>query len=166
MTLETHVASDEQLIRLLQIGIVLEEVVEARASRHYQSLSPEEQAELDREIVELLDEAVEESAAHRSELEELIERLEGETVPFEDIERLVEDRYGKTKPEDFDGILYDQLHGEETAYKFYDDLIAAIEESSVTFSIDRAELLETLRSIRAEEEEGAREVTEIMEGRT
>ena len=166
MSVGTHVASDDQLARLLQIGVVLEELVEARAAHHYRSLSPDEREALDPEIEKLLDHAAEESAEHRAQLEALIDELEAESVPFEEISALVKGHYGQTKPEDFDGILYDQLHGEETAYKFYDDLIAAIEASDARFGIDRERLLSTLRSIRAEEKEGAREVAEIMEGRS
>ncbi|WP_122090171.1 ferritin family protein [Halalkalicoccus subterraneus] len=165
MSLATRVGSDRQLARLLQIGVVLEEVVEARAYHHHQSLSTDEQAELDDRIEHLLEHAAEESAEHRSRLEELIDELDAESVAFEEIEALVDGQYGQTKPDDFDGILYDQLHSEETAYKFYDDLIEAIEGSDATFDIDRKRLLATLRAIRAEEEEGVRDVTEIMEER-
>ena len=153
------VTSDRQLARLLQLGIVLEEVVEARAYHHYRSLD----AELDEEVEALLEDAAEESAEHRDRLEELVEQLGVESVPFEEVESLVEAQYGKTKPEDFDGVLYDQLCNEETAYKFYDDLIAAIEDSDAHFSVDRETLLETLREIQAEEAEGVEEVTALME---
>lgn len=165
MSLGQRVADDHQLARLLQIGVVLEEVVEARASHHYQSLAPDERADLDLgdEIAAMLEHAAEESAEHRERLETLIDELEAESVPFEEIEQLVAAKYGQTKPGDFDGILYDQLHGEETAYKFYDDLIEAIESSDTEFSIDRERVLSTLRGIRAEEEEGVQEVTELME---
>ena len=86
-------------------------------------------------------------------------------MPFDEVESLVEARYGRTQPDDFDGVLYDQLCNEETAYKFYVDLIAAIEASDVEFSVDRTELLDTLKAIREEEAEGVREVTEVMERR-
>ncbi len=156
-----RITSDDQLARLLQIGIVLEEVVEARAYHHYRSLD----AALDDDVEELLEHAATESAEHRERLEGLIEDLDVQSVPFDEIESLVEARYGRTQPDDFDGVLYDQLCNEETAYKFYDDLIAAIEESDAEFSVDRTELLDTLRAIRNEEAEGAKAVTEIMEGR-
>ena len=156
-----RVTSDDQLARLLQIGIVLEEVVEARAHHHAESL----EGDLDEEVAELLADAAEESAEHRARLEALIDELGVESVPFDEIESLVEARYGRTRPEDFDGVLYDQLCNEETAYKFYDDLIEAIIESDAEFSIDREELLDTLRGIREEESEGVREVTEVMERR-
>ncbi len=144
---------------------MLEEVVEARAYRHYQNLA-EEDRDLDADIEALLEDAAEESARHREELEELVAELDAESVPFEDIETLVEARYGQTKPDDFDGVLYDQLCNEETAYKFYDDLIEAISESDASFSIDREQLLTRLRELREEEAEGVEEVTRIMEARS
>ena len=161
VSVSQQIASDDQLARLLQIGIVLEEVVEARAHHHYQSLD----AELDEEIEELLASAAEESAEHRERLEGLIEGLGVDSVPFDEIESLVDARYGRTRPDDFDGVLYDQLCNEETAYKFYDDLIGAIEASDAEFSIDRAALLDTLYTIREEEADGVGEVTDIMERR-
>jgi len=156
MSLHRPVGSDHQLARLLQIGVVLEEVVEARAEKHAQMTD-----ELDPAVGELLEHASAESADHRRELEALIATLEAETVPFDEIKRLVEAQY--EADEEFDGILYDQLCNEETAYKFYDDLITAIGESEKEFGIDRDRLLSELRAIRAEEEEGAQEVADVME---
>ncbi|WP_254862570.1 ferritin-like domain-containing protein [Halovivax gelatinilyticus] len=163
MSLGQRVTTDHQLTRLLQIGVVLEEVVESRAAHHLESLPEAEREAIDDEIRELLDEAADESADHRDRLEALIDQLDAETVSYEEINALVDARYGP--PEDTDGVLYDQLCNEETAYKFYDDLIAAIEASDATYAIDRAELLETLRAIRAEEREGVEDVTDIMERR-
>jgi rubrerythrin len=151
------VASDHQLARLLQIGVVLEEVVEARAAKHADT------ADLDDEVRAFLREAAAESATHRERLDELVERLEADTIPFDDIKVLVEQQY--ESDQDFDGVLYDQLCNEETAYKFYDDLIAAIEESEASFSIERERLLTVLREIRDEEETGVEEVTDLMERR-
>ena len=164
MSVGHTVSSDHQLARLLQIGIVLEEVVEARAYHHYQSLSTDEQA-LDTQLEELLEHAAEESAEHREMLEELIDNLDVDSIPFEDVKTLVEARYGQTKPEDFDGVLYDQLCNEETAYKFYDDLIEAIEASDADFSVDRSHVLSVLRELRAAERDGVETVTKIMEER-
>ncbi|WP_066418325.1 rubrerythrin [Halorubrum aethiopicum] len=161
MSVSQRITSDDQLARLLQIGIVLEEVVEARAHHHYESLD----AELDEEVENLLSDAAEESAEHRARLEGLIEGLGVDSVPFDEIESLVDARYGRTQPDDFDGVLYDQLCNEETAYKFYDDLIEAIEGADAEFSVDRDELLDTLEAIREEEAEGVSEVTEVMERR-
>jgi len=165
MSLGQRVATDHQLARLLQIGVVLEEVVEARAQRHLEEMSPEARSALDDAIESLLAEAAEESAEHRDRLADLVDELDAETVAYEQIEALVEEHYAASEPDDFDGILYDQLCNEETAYKFYDDLIEAIEASETEFSVDRSQVLETLRSIREEEAEGVEEVTEIMEER-
>ena len=161
MSVGRRVASDHQLARLLQIGVVLEEVVEARSTRHHREMG----GEFDADTEALLREAAAESADHRERLEELIDELDAESVSYDEIETLVEARYGRTKPEDFDGVLYDQLCNEETAYKFYDDLVAAIEGSDSAFSVDRDRVLDTLRGIRAEEAEGVEEVTAIMERR-
>ncbi|MEF8808516.1 ferritin-like domain-containing protein [Natronomonas sp.] len=160
MSLTYPVASDHQLARLLQIGMVLEEVVEARAHKHYETLDEDELGE---DISELLRHAAEESEEHRKRLEALVDELDAEPVAYEEIETLVAARYESDT--DFDGVLYDQLCNEETAYKFYDDLIDAIEGSDVDFSIDRDELLSVLRDIREEEKEGVEDVTELMEER-
>lgn len=159
MSVSQPVASDHQLARLLQIGMVLEEVVEARAHQHYQSFD----AELDPDIEHLLEHAAEESADHRDRLSELVEELDAEGIPFDQIEPLVAEHYDRDR--DTDGVLYDQLCNEETAYKFYDDLIGAIESSTVEFGIDRDRLIGTLTEIRDEEAEGAEDVTKLMETR-
>ena len=157
----THpVASDHQLARLLQIGMVLEEVIEARARKHYETLGDEE---LDAEVVAVLEGAAEESGEHRRRLESLVDELDADPVAYEEIETLVAARYETDT--DFDGVLYDQLCNEETAYKFYDDLIAGIENSEIEFTIDRERLLGVLREIRADEREGVEDVTALMERR-
>ena len=158
MSVSTPVGSDHQLARLLQIGMVLEEVVEARAHKHHETLGDVSDA-----VVALLEEAAEESAEHRRRLEDLIGELEADTVDYEEIERLVAAQYEADT--NTDGVLYDQLASEETAYKFYDDLIGAIENSDVRFGIDRDRLLGVLREIRADEEAGVEAVTRLMETR-
>jgi rubrerythrin len=160
VSLSYPVASDHQLARLLQIGMVLEEVVEARAHKHNESLDDEQDADIEA----LLQDAAEESAGHRASLESLVDELEGDPVAYEEIEQLVAARYEADT--DTDGVLYDQLANEETAYKFYDDLIEAIEGSDVRFSIDRDRLLDTLREIRDDEAAGVEDVTRLMEARS
>ena len=156
MSVQSPLASDHQLARLLQIGVVLEEVVEARAAKH-----ASESDDIGGEVRALLEAAVAESADHRDRLEGLVDELDAETVGFAEVERLVEKQY---EPEEaFDGVLYDQLCNEETAYKFYDDLIEAIEGSTARFSVDRGRLLRILREVRADEAEGVEAVTDLME---
>ena len=156
MSLQSPVSSDHQLARLLQIGVVLEEVVEARAAKH-----AAETEDIDDSIRAFLEEAAEESAEHRTRLESLVAELDADTVGFEQIQQLVEEQY--EADQDFDGVLYDQLCNEETAYKFYDDLIEAIEASDAEFSIEMDRLLSVLVEIREEEKEGVEEVTALME---
>ena len=156
MSLQSPVSSDHQLARLLQIGVVLEEVVEARAAKH-----AAEAPDIDDEVRAFLLEAAEESGEHRKRLEALVEQLDAETVPFDEVQTLVEQQYEANQ--DFDGVLYDQLCNEETAYKFYDDLIEAIEESDAQFSIERSHLVSELEAIRDEEATGVEEVTKLME---
>jgi len=140
--------------------MVLEEVVEARAHKHYETLGGET---LDKNIVNLLKGAADESAEHRGRLESLVDELDADSVAYEEIEKLVAAQYESDT--DFDGVLYDQLCNEETAYKFYDDLITAIEGSDIEFTIDRRWLLETLREIRRDERDGVEDVTALMERR-
>ncbi len=160
MSLARPVGSDHQLARLLQIGIVLEEVVEARAEKHVEVSD----ADLDPEVQAFLNEAVEESADHRARLETLLAELDADTVAFEQIEPLVAERY--EADDDFDDVLYDQLCNEETAYKFYEDLLAALENSEVQFRLDQEYLRSVLRKIKSEEKAGVERVTELMEERT
>lgn len=157
VSLQRPIGSDHQLARLLQIGVVLEEVVEARADKH----AHVSEADLDDDVLALFEHATAESAEHRDRLERLIDDLDAETVPFEEIESLVSARY--EADEDFDDVLYDQLCNEETAYKFYDDFIAAIAASDVTFGIGRERLITTLELIRDEEADGVEQVTKLME---
>lgn len=163
MSCRSRVSSERELVRLLQVGIVLEEVVEARASQHAKSLSPTGQDISDPAIQAVLAEAQDESAEHRARLEELINQLDADTVSFDRVEQLVQDTYGQTRPEGFDDIVYEQFHAEESAYKFYDDLIDAINDSPVEFGVDRDTLLRTLDEIREDEADGAREVMALIE---
>ena len=110
-----------------------------------------------------LEEAAAESATHRERIAAIVDDLNAETVAFDEIQRLVEEQYGSEG--EFDGVLYDQLCNEETAYKFYDDLVEAIGKSDAEFSIDRDRLLSELRAIREEEEAGVEAVTALMEKR-
>lgn len=158
VSVAAKVDSDTQLARLLQIGIVLEDVVEARAARHYRRL-PESQRH--RTVEELLAAAQSESEAHRDRLATIVDELEAESVPTDRVKTLVAEQYAP--PGDTDGVLYDQLHGEETAYKFYDDLVTAIEEGDASFSVDRERVLAVLRDLREDEADGVEAVTKLME---
>jgi len=159
MSVDQPIGSDHQLARLLQIGVVLEEVVEVRAHRNYQALPAESR---DEAIEALLSEARAESAEHRERLERLIDALDAESIAVEEIESLVTAQYEADEPAEFDGVLYDQLNGEETAWKFYDDLLAALEATDVSFGVERELLETTLAEIRAAEADGVEAVTRLM----
>ncbi|ERG88132.1 MAG: hypothetical protein J07HX5_00275 [halophilic archaeon J07HX5] len=152
---QTVLSSDHQLARLLQIGVVLEEVAEARAERYAAEpgVAPE--------LAAYLRDAAQESATHRMRLNALTDQLNADTVPYEQIETLVGQRYEADTA--FDGILYDQLCSEETAYKFYDDLIAALAGTDTRFTVDRRQIVTTLRSIRADEQAGVEKIARLME---
>ena len=147
------VTSDRQLVRLLQIGVVLEELVETDATRGVSSAE-------DPAVGEMLREAATEAARHREQLETLIGEVDA-SADEAALAELVEAQY--TPDEESDGVLYDQLAAEETAFKFYDDLLAAIEAADVAFSVDRERLVATLERIRADEKDGVETVTELMD---
>ncbi len=161
MNIQKIISSERQLVRLLQIGVVLEEIVEARSYQHYKSISGEND-KVDDELEELLKEAQSESAQHRENLEDLIDELNASTVSPSEIEKMVENKYSNTKPENFEELLYDQLDGERSAYNFYSDLIEAIKESDIEFSIKKARLINILEKIKKEEAEGVREVKHLL----
>lgn len=156
MSLSQPISSDHQLGRLLQIGVVLQEVVEARARKHLESTE-----DLDADLESLLETAVERATTHRERLETLIADLDTETVDYEDIEPLVEAQY--QADQDFDDILYDQLCNAETAYKFFDDLLGALDTSDTDFGVDREELVSVLETLRESEARGVETVTDLME---
>lgn len=68
---------DGQLARLFQIGIVLEEIVEARAYQHYREPPADDR---DETIKELFDEVREKSAEHRERQEMLVERFDADEL--------------------------------------------------------------------------------------
>jgi len=148
---EPAVTSDRQLCRLLQIGVVLEELVETDAD-HAETT--------DDAVRAVLDDSASEATRHRETLRSLLGELEA-SVDQSELAPLVEAQY--TPDEESDGVLYDQLANEETAYKFYDDLIGAIEATDAAFSIDRDRLVTELKRLRADEKRGVERVTELME---
>lgn len=114
-------------------------------------------------VWDLLEEARVESREHRNRLQELIDSFDVSCIAPEVIERLVETRYDRETVESVDDILRDQLLGELSAYKFYDELLAAIAESDTSFGVDRDELTTVLEDIRAEELEGVDETLSVMD---
>lgn len=156
VSLRQPIGTDHQLARLLQIGVVLEEVIEARTSKHVQTTE-----ELDPALAALLEDAIARAKDHRQQLEALIADLDADSVAYDDIETLVEAQY--QADQDFDDIIYDQLCNAETAYKFFDDLLGAIEESDATFGVEYDQLRSVVLELRDAEARGVEAVTDLME---
>ncbi|WEL17373.1 MULTISPECIES: ferritin-like domain-containing protein [unclassified Halorhabdus] len=156
MSLREPIGSDHQLARLLQIGVVLQEVIEARSTKHLESSEA-----IGAELETLLETAVTQANQHRARLETLIADLDADSVDYEDIEPLVEAQY--QADQNFDDILYDQLCNAETAYKFFDDLLGALETSDTDYGVDHEELVSVLETLREAEARGVETVTDLME---
>lgn len=151
--------TDDELIRLLQIGYVLEGIGEARSSRH------DACTVADRATRRLLAEARTESRRHRGRLEGLLESLGAESASPQHIATLVESRYDRADLDSRDDVLRDQVCSELSAYRFYDSLLAVVEESGADLGIDRDEVVPVLERIRDEELEGIREILRAIESR-
>lgn len=158
MSLHQPIASTHQLARLLQIGVVLQEVIEARTGKHVQATDSDES-----DLLDLLGDAIDRAKTNRRRLETLIDDLEADSVAYEDIEPLVEAQY--QADQDFDDIIYDQLCNAETAYKFFADLLEALEESDAEYGVADEDLRGVLLDLREAEARGVEAVTDLMEAR-
>lgn len=151
------VPSEDDLARLLQIGVVIEEYAEEKSARLLA------EGVNDEDVREILDESLEESDEHRRRLLELVRGV-GEDVDEEHVESLVRDaveaKIGET--DDTDEALRRQLASERLAYSYYDSLIEACRASE---SIDDAvleDVLETLEEIREDELEDAEKIETVL----
>jgi hypothetical protein len=155
MSLQTSKASNRQIVRVLQICLVLEEVVEARATRQATRTG-----DADSELRTHLRETAAEAARHRKQVAKLVERTDANTVPFEDVERLVADQFEADSA--FEDVLYDQLCYAETTYKLYDDLVMTIEGPGTDFGNAGDEIVRVLGDIRTEKALSIRRLLELM----
>lgn len=154
------VPSEEDLARLLQIGVVIEEYAEEKSAR----LLTEEIC--DDEVRGMLDEALEESDEHRNRILELVRGV-GEDVDEDRVESLVRDtveaKVGGT--EDSEEALRHQLNSERLAYSYYDSLIEACRASDSIDDVVLKDVLETLEEIREDELEDAEKIETILKER-
>lgn len=153
--------NESELVRLLQTGYVLEGIVEGRSDYH-QRLPVIDSTRM-ATVWELLEEAHVESREHRNRLQELIDSFDASCIGPEEIELLVETQYDRKTVESVDDVLHDQLLGELSAYKFYDEVLAAIAESDTSFGVNHDELITVLEEIRTEELEGVNETLSVMD---
>ena len=140
------VPSEDDLARLLQIGVVIEEYAEEKSAR---LLSDEVR---DEAVRETLDEALTESDEHRLRLLSLVREI-GEDVDEGRIERLVREAVESNvpSPEDSDEALRHQLKSERLAGSYYDSLIEACRASTRMDDETVGRVVETLEEIRDDE---------------
>ncbi|MFP4633234.1 MAG: ferritin-like domain-containing protein [Halobacteriota archaeon] len=149
----------EALARLLEIGVVIEEYAEEKSAR---LLSSEVD---DAETREVLLGALDESLEHRDRLVELV-ALVGGDVDAETVERRVREAVESSvdEPTDEAEALRRQLESELMAYEFYDSVLDALDEAEMN-CVDSREVervTSTLREIRSDEMEDARELRERL----
>jgi hypothetical protein len=147
------VPSEDDLARLLQIGVVIEEYAEEKSAR---LLSDEVR---DEAVRETLDEALTESDEHRRRLLSLVREI-GEDVDEGRIERLVREAVESNvpSPEDSDEALRHQLKSERLAGSYYDSLIEACRASTRMDDETVGRVVETLEEIRDDEYEDAEKI--------
>lgn len=158
MSLKSPRRSNQQLVRLLQICLVLEEIVEARATKQ-----AKQSGRLDEETRRVLEETVATSARHRQRLTVLLESVDADSVSFGEVQQLVDDRYEAEK--NFENPLYDQLCNSETLFKLYETLIETLTDRQAEPGLDSEYLRSGLKELRAEETESVQEITRLLESR-
>jgi rubrerythrin len=147
------VPSEDDLARLLQIGVVIEEYAEEKSAR---LLSDEVE---DEEVRETLDEALTESDEHRRRLLSLVREV-GEDVDEERVESLVRESVESNvpSPDDPDEALRHQLESERLAGSYYDSVIETCRASTRIDDATVGRIVETLEEIRDDEYEDAEKI--------
>jgi hypothetical protein len=159
MSLKSPQKSDQQIIRLLQIGIVLEEIIEARAAER----APRA-ADVDEQGRALLEESASEAARHGERIERAVERLDANRTSLDDVATLVADQYEADR--DFENPLYELLCNAETAFKHYDDLVTTIDGLHADAAGGPERLRPVLEDLRREKAQRVRQITELMDTQT
>jgi rubrerythrin len=153
------VPSEDDLARLLQIGVVIEEYAEEKSAR---LLSDEVD---DDGVRETLDEALDESDEHRRRLLSLVREIGGD-VDEERVEERVRDAVESNvpSPDGPDEALRHQLESERLAGSYYDSLIEACRASTRIDDETLEEVVRTLEEIRDDEHEDAEKIqTELRQ---
>jgi rubrerythrin len=147
------VPSEDDLARLLQIGVVIEEYAEEKSAR---LLSDSVE---DDDVRAMLGDALEESDEHRRRLLSLVREV-GEDVDEQRIERLVREAVESEvpSPQDADDALRHQLRSERLAGSYYDSLIRACRASESIEDKTIETVVGTLSEIRDDEHEDAEKI--------
>ncbi len=157
--MEGGIPDSRALARLLQIGVVIEEYAEEKSARLLSD-------DVDSEAREALLDSLRESEEHRDRLVELVS-LVGADVDPETVEERVKEAVESEveEPDDEREALEQQLESELLAYRFYDNVLDAIDGSDLgcmdSATVD--EVSSTLDEIRDDELEDARELERRLE---
>lgn len=154
---EPDVITDGELARLLEIGYVLETIVEARSDRHTTVQSIEDTA-----VRSVLAEARSESRRHRERLEQLLAAIGRDPSVSGNVAALVESRYDRSTIDCVDDVLQDQLASELSAYQFYDTVLAHLRRHETSLTVDIDEVVTELEEIREDERDGAVELAQLI----
>ncbi|MDZ7687325.1 MAG: ferritin-like domain-containing protein [Halobacteriales archaeon] len=151
------VPSEDDLARLLQIGVVIEEYAEEKSARLLSD------AVDDGSVREMLGESLEESDEHRRRILKVVRRM-GADIDEEHVESLVRDAVEANidTPRNSDEALRQQLDSELLAYSYYDSLIEACLASENIDDETLAEVVETLEEIREDELEDAEKIENVL----
>jgi rubrerythrin len=151
------VPSEDDLARLLQIGVVIEEYAEEKSARLLTD------AVDDDGVREMLNESLEESDEHRRRILDVVRSM-GADIDEEHVESLVRDAVEANvdEPTDPDEALRRQLDSERLAYSFYDSLIDACRASESIDDGVLADVLDTLEDIREDEREDAEKIETVL----
>jgi len=160
MTARTSV-TDERLARLIQVGFVLEAIVEERSDRHRHALARDRPgADL---VRHLLAEAHEESTCHREQLASLLGALGADAPSAETLSTLAETDSGSV-PASTEAALYDQLWSELAAYRFYDAVHERlVVAESLDLSVPPPAVAAVVEELRLEERQGVYEVMAALD---
>lgn len=150
MSVARSIDSVTQLSRLIEIGIVLEELVETRARSQAGDAGETVGAHLEASAAR--------AAEHRTRLFSILADLDVDASPAEELHTLVARQY--EADQEFDHVLYDHLCNVETAYKFYADLVAAVEVSTVE---ECAAIADRLGHLKADERREVETTTDLLE---
>ncbi|MFB6162873.1 MAG: ferritin-like domain-containing protein [Halococcoides sp.] len=153
MSVARSIDSAHQFARLVQIGVVLEELVETRAQSQASVADDPVRAHLER--------AGATAAEHRTRLLAILDAVASDPGPAEELQTLVQHQY--EADQEFDHVLYDHLCNVETAYKFYADLLAALESSTVELPADEGAIVDRIAHLKADERRAVEATTDLLD---
>ncbi|AWB27864.1 rubrerythrin [Halococcoides cellulosivorans] len=153
MSVTQSIDSVHQFARLIQIGVVLEELVETRARA--------QTGAVEEPIRSHLEAAAATAAEHRTRLLGVLDAIDADHGPAEELQTLVQHRY--EADQEFDHVLYEHLCNVETAYKFYEDLSEALDASTVALSVEGEAIPDRIAHLMADERRTVEATTDLLD---